>query len=377
MFTYLGIYLYAFISSIIENIKGRENIQKISSILLICILALISGTRYYLGGTDYYIYNNVFSSIPTLAEFFGNFNILDQVYTTYGMEDGYLFLNSFIKTLGFNFFGFTLFHSIFFYSVFFKCVSKYTNRMGLVIVVFLYKLFFYNTFISMRQSLTIALFWFMLEYIEEKQFIKYMIGCLICIKLHTASIILIPLYFINRIQISKKLIIRLNMIFIPTILISIAGINIMVLFEPLLQYMQDPTAQSKAANMINSSGGGINLLHTLEYFIIMFLVIRNYDAIIKCDTDSKLIIKLFLVLLPLFTLFRNVEILTRVKDYFTITYGILLGYICVIRNKRDVLKILIIIYYCAFTFFRFILLFDNGELIQYESYILKGIGILR
>lgn len=377
MLTYLSIYIYASLITIMDTINSKKYIQNILTIAFIAILIIISGTRYYLGGTDYYVYKNVFDSIPKLNEFFINYEVLDFNYTTYGMEEGYLFLNSLIKTLGFNFFGFTLIHSIVFYTLLFSNVKKYTNKIGIVLVIFLYKLFFYNTFISLRQSLTIAIFWYLIKYINEKQLIKYFIGCFICMKIHTASIVLFPIYFINKIKITKKLIIRLNIIFIPCILIDMVGINIYSFLEPILKYIQDPTVQSKVSGIVNNTGGGINLLHTLEYFIIMFLVIENYEKVIKYDSKDNIVIKLFLILLPIFTLFRGVEIITRIKDYFIITYGILLGYIFEVKCKKDILKFIIIIYYCGLTFLRFILLFDNGALMPYESYIFKGLSIFR
>ena len=109
----------------------------------------------------------------------------------------------------------------------------------------------------------------------------------------------------------------------------------------------------------------------------MFLVIKNYEKVMKHDNKYNIIIKLFLILLPIFTLFRGVEIITRVKDYFIITYGILLGYIFEVKCKKYILKFIIIIYYCGLTFLRFILLFDNGALMPYESYIFKGLSIFR
>lgn len=376
MLTYVSIYTYASILTIMDTINSKKYIQNILTIIFIAILIIISGTRYYLGGSDYYVYKTVFDSIPKLNEFIINYDVLDSRYITCGMEEGYLFLNSFIKTLGFNFFGFTLIHSIVFYILLFSNIKKYTNKIGIIFVIFLYKLFFYNTFISLRQSLTIAIFWYLIKYINEKNIIKYFIGCFICMKIHTASIVLFPIYFINKINITKKLIIMLNMIFIPCILIDMVGINVFSFLEPILKYIEDPTVQHKASEIVNNMGGGINLLHTLEYFIIMFLLIKNYEKVIKYDSKCNIIIKLFLILLPVFTMFRGVEIITRIKDYFIISYGILLGYIFEVKSKRDIFKFIIVIYYCAFTFIRFILLFDNGGMIPYESYLFKEITIL-
>ncbi|OHX51979.1 hypothetical protein BB777_03660 [Planococcus faecalis] len=68
--------------------------------------------------------------------------------------------------------------------------------------------------------------------------------------------------------------------------------------------------------------------------------------------------------------------MTRLKDYFILTYPIVLGYLCLIdkgkyRNIVQISTILI----CGFGFIRFILLFDGGAMIPYESYLFKGYSI--
>lgn len=376
MTTYIIIYLTAAINAFTESITSRKDIQKYLGIMSIIGLIFISGTRYYLGGTDYYVYKTVFDDIPYLSDFFINLKYIDYNYTTYGMETGYLFLNSFIKTLGFNFFGFTLIHSCIFYILFFKGILRYTNRLGLVVILFLYKMFFYNTFISLRQSLTIAIFMYMLKYIEEKKIIKYFMGCLICLQIHTASIILFPIYFINRLQMTKKSVIKLNVIFIPLIVLSMIGVNVLFFIEPFLKFIDDPTVLSKATSTINSVGsGGISLLHTLEFFGIMVFSLINYERIIQSNPRGEFIFSIFLLLLPLFTVFRGVLILTRLKDYFTITYAILLAYIYPIKSKYNMLLTIGVIAWCALGFFRFIILFDNGAMMPYKSYIFEGMSI--
>ncbi len=93
MMTYLFLSLSIVINSIVESVNSRKDVQRIFNIIIILSLVFISGTRYYLGGTDYDVYNNVFNSIPLLPEFFRNYNILDDLYLTYGMENGNNFLH--------------------------------------------------------------------------------------------------------------------------------------------------------------------------------------------------------------------------------------------------------------------------------------------
>lgn len=347
---------------------------EITTVVLLCI---ISGTRYLLGGTDYYLYNQVYNNLPTIKEFVANFNHLYDYYKTYNFEVGYLFFNSLFKTFGFNYFGFTLIHSIIFYSCLYKGLKRYSYNFNLLILVFLYKMFFYNTFISMRQSIALAIFFVSMHFIEERKFTKYILSCLFAMLFHNSALFLFPLYLIHYIELSKKRIIIANIIFIPTILVSYFNLPVIKLFSFILVVFKNSIAFDKASKLINGDTfSSIGIFHTFEYLLIMFLIIVYYDKIIKISIHSEFIIKMFLILLPIFTLFRGYEILTRIKDYLTLTYAIILGYLCLMQNKekRFVVQIGTIII-CAYGFFRFILLFDHGAMLPYQSYLLKGIGI--
>ena len=153
----------------------------------------------------------------------------------------------------------------------------------------------------------------------------------------------------------------------------------MDILSSIVKYLPTESAQIKFENMLGTSDdSGMNLLHTLEYFFIMLLLILNYDQILSVGVKSEFIIKLFIFLLPIFTLFRGYEILTREKDFFTITYAIILGYLCKInKNKYSKIVQFGTVIVCAYGFFRFIILFDNGAMMPYESYLFDSISIFR
>lgn len=377
MWFYVILFLFCVIMLIVND-KVRYVDKKHITIFTLIVLIIVSGTRYYLGGTDYYVYKSVYDSLPTLTEFITNFPNLHYSYLTYGFETGYLFSNSFIKSLGFNFYGFTLFHSIFFYISMYVGLKKYSWNFNLLVIVFLYKLFFYNTFISMRQSITLGIFFLSLKYIERNQPIKYFISILIATQFHSVAWVLMLVYFIKYLKISYKNIIALNIIFIPTILIS--NLNVLAPLNFIVDWFSNPIVASKASNLL--SGGelssSVSLLHTLEYFFLMGLLIYFYEKIVDEYPESKFVVKIFLLLLPIFTLFRNYEMLTRIKDYFVLTYAILIDYFIRIDIKTPKAYFLIpTVAICAFGFFRFIILFDNGGMIPYESFLFKGVSIFR
>ena len=188
MVVYLIIFFFSVFALILNNILTKKNEKMIIEIIILIILCLISGTRYKLGGTDYFIYEKMFDVVPTLGDF--NFDTVHGIYGTFGAEKGYLYLNSIVKSLGFNFYGFTLLHSMFFYFSLYKGLKKYTNNFNLLIIVFLYKMFFYNTFISLRQSITIGIFFLAMHYIQEKKIVKYFMMCFIATLFHKGALIL-------------------------------------------------------------------------------------------------------------------------------------------------------------------------------------------
>lgn len=351
--------------------------KKYLEIATLIILCFVSGTRYNLGGSDYSVYKATFDSLPTLSVFFADFAHLHEHYLTFGFETGYLLLNSLIKTIGLNFYGFTLIHSVIFYICFYIGIKRYAFNLNLLIIVFLYKMFFYNTFISMRQSITIAIFLIAMHYIEDKKPVKYFVLCTIAVFFHTAALILFPVYFIRKITLTKNTILKANIIFIPSILISLLNVPTMKLFSFAIGLAGNPIIATKANSLIATAAGSpIGIFHTLEYLLLMLFVIYYYEKIINIDEHAEFILKLFMILLPIFTLFRGYEILTRIKDYFTLSYGIILGYLCMTDNaKHRYLFQIGTIIVCAFGFFRFITLFGSGCLMPYESYITMGISI--
>ncbi len=357
-----------------NNVKSSKS-QKTLNLILIAILAIVAGLRN-VGGTDFNVYRKVFEGAPSLSAFFEDYDVLDDKYQTYGVERLYLFSNTFLKSLGFSYYGFIFIHSLFIIFVTYFALRKYTSEFTIVIFVFLYKFYFYNVFISLRQPITIALFFIMLRFMEKHKWKQYFLMCIVCFMFHSAALVLFPVYFLNRLKLSKRLVVILNFIFIPTLILSELNVPVLKLLDPILEWdiFSTDEAFNKADTLINGiSSNSINWLHTAEYFLFMALIIMFFDEIIKVHPDAETMIKLFLCLLPIFTLFRNYEILTRIKDYFTLSYGFIISYFCMIRNGRmRELIYLVLVAWCGLGFFRFISLFDGGAMLSYMPNIFLG-----
>lgn len=360
LFIICSIFAYA-----IETSKDpkQKNLLIFSCLLF---LTFVSGTRL-VGGSDYFIYRDLYYRYPDFSW------ILSADKTMLNYEKSYLICQSFFYNLGFSFYGFCLFHAAFFYFALWKGLSRYTEHFGIVILIFLYKLFFYNTFISMRQSITVACFFLMIPLIENKKWLKYFICCYIVSRFHNGAYMLFVLYPLAYIKLSKKLIFWLNILFLPTMAIGMLGIDVL---GPIGSFLASNTTNEAELKKIsgyfdNENLSPIGIFHTLEYYLIMFLF---YINIKKLDLNNPFIrvpILLFLCLIPLFTLFRGSEILTREKDYFTIFYAVILGFLIDVRYRKTLLYIFVVLL-CAFGYYRYVILFDDGAFLAYKSWLFES-----
>ena len=359
----------------IEEFNKATHDQRIICLVVIGVLAVIAGLRN-VGGTDFNIYRSIYNNAPTLGDFIRDFEDLDDRYRTFGVERAYLFANSFFKTLHFSYYGYIFVQALFIVFTTYFALRKYTREFMIVVMVFLYKFYFYNVFISLRQPITIVIFFIMLKFMENRKIVWYMLLGLLAFSFHTAAIVLFPLYFLNRLKLSRRLIIILNIVFLPTLVLSALNVPVLQVFEPILNLEIFATDEIfvKTENLImGESLNAINWLHTAEYYVIMILLIFFYNSIREANPESDTMIKLFLCLLPIFTLCRNYEILTRIKDYFTISYGFIIAYIANMqKGKYRFITYTLTALWCAFGFLRFVTLFDGGAMKRYRPNIFLG-----
>lgn len=343
-----------------ENSLGKQ--KEKYGIISLTWLFLASAFRYYqCEGFDYEIYEGWYKYIPKLQ----NTSFTDTFYLSY--EAGYYYIMSFFKTLGISFYGFCVILAAFFYTALWKGLKKYTDHYGLLTLVFAYKLLFYDTHISMRQPITIAGFFLLLPLLQERKWIKYFLWTFVLTRFHNGAYILFPLYFITYLNVTKSIFRWAYIIFVPTIIIGFSGIDILgPVGEFIASNADSQMAVTKADKYFgNDNVSAVSIIHTLEFFVFSYFVYVNYDKLNFYDPKKQLIIKMFLCLLPLFTLFRGSEVLSREKDYFILSYAVLTGYIvetptCLNRNliKNFVIAL------CVFGYFRYIAAFNNYLLIR-------------
>ena len=214
---------------------------------------------------------------------------------------------------------------------------------------------------------------FSLPYLQKKNFVKYYLCCILAFFFHRSAIILFFVPFITSFNISKN---KFIVFLLTYLLLFFVNRNNFLNINPLLNnvFSYDGGAIDRISIYSNSSEH-MSVFYLLEAYLIAIFIILRYDFIYNYDENSSFFIKLFLCIIPFFTIFANIGIVTRFKDYFFIVYPIIVSYIGKSQKKISSFIYIFTICICFYGYVRFIINFDGGAFLNYESFLFKGISI--
>ena len=122
----MSIYTITYVINALSSSLRKKDAKLLNSITL-GLLIFISGTRYYMGGSDVYVYENVYKNVASVG------NILR--YMFYGInsgvnenyEPGFLLICSIAKALHLSYFGFTLVYAAIFYGLIYVSLKRFVD----------------------------------------------------------------------------------------------------------------------------------------------------------------------------------------------------------------------------------------------------------
>lgn len=79
----------------------------------------------------------------------------------------------------------------------------------------------------------------------------------------------------------------------------------------------------------------ISPLYIVEYYLLLFLLIKCYEKLKITYAHFEFFMKMFLMVLPIITILRSSDVLARVLPYFYPSYVILFCYFCSIIKRSD------------------------------------------
>jgi hypothetical protein len=194
---YLIFYITISLCSFFELLSKRKSY--ILYIILALLLFLFVGFRTDKVGPDYISYTEIFYKTPPILNYFDNPNI----YFDFHIEWLFFIFNSLLRQFDLShiyMFAITSFVAVFINLYFFRTLSPY---FVLTVLLYYSHIYINKEFIQIRVGLASSMLFFSIKYIHYQNFFKFIAISLLCSLIHLSSLIIIPVYFLYKLNLSS------------------------------------------------------------------------------------------------------------------------------------------------------------------------------
>lgn len=197
MWLHYFIFIYIVFTYMISKIINKKFNDRIFLALNFIFLLILAAFRDVSVGNDTVEYYRIFNLVSSI-------NFIDGIFNISRYEIGYLLLN-YVVTRFTNNFNIILFITSFLYLYStFKFIEKYSKSKFMAVMLFFTFSMYYLIFNIQRQCIAIAIFLYAIKFLENKQYIRYIISILLATMFHYIAIILLCLCYIPKINLYNK-----------------------------------------------------------------------------------------------------------------------------------------------------------------------------
>ncbi|HXH99788.1 MAG TPA: EpsG family protein [Sphingobacteriaceae bacterium] len=307
--------------------------------LLVLFAVFFAGFRYQIGN-DYDSYASIYQSISA------------DPLSTY-VEPGFAYFCFFLSWLGISEQGMFLVFSATTIILLAKTLKKYSVNPLVSFMIFLFLPgYYWNTLSIVRQFFAMAIIFYGVKYIINREFLKYLLCVIIATVFHKTAVIMIPLYYLVQLNFSR--------------FILLAGLIIVIIF-PLTSYLEGNILLTDYEDYFTSDKPEFSLATSLITKLAIFFIVLFYKDRFE-DNESKIIINIYLLGVVFYFATLATEAISRISLYMTIFEIIAIVKIFDLFLLKDRIQLhALYLTYCVLFFF--------NQLRVYETGYVKGTSI--
>lgn len=328
------------------SLKMNNDIKSLFLLFSLCLLVIFAGGRwsslevgYDVGIFDYGTYKNIYNAPLNIVSFFSDYK--DSSWEIRGQEIGYVFYSSLCYYLfGNNFNLYLLFTNFLLVVLFYKSMKQNEIRTGLFFILFFFaaRLYLQYNFILLRQAIAMTIIWmWAFPFLLRKEKIKFCLFiCLAAVFHYTALIALLALVMNRNLNV-KYIIIAICFFFILSITKIVDKILLSVI-EKCLSVLgsSEGIGEKLSKYLLESENGefrGLNILTFIEAIPFIYIV-RRYKSLLYSSSMGRFYSNMFYIFILLLALTMNFGFLTRMCQYFILSYFFLFSFF--IKNAKSV-----------------------------------------
>lgn len=322
LYTYFASYLYTKVTVRRNIIGSNENLIKRKRSFLLYIISIlpaivVSGIRYGIGVDYIKVYDRSYHLIANgsydnqIIQFEWGFKQLCRILSLFFKESsGMFFVTSAIIIL-----------------LFFKAFKINSKSYLMSILIFFFGGVYFDSFNGIRQYIAIGIFLIAIKYVEEGKFWKYTILIAFATFFHTSCIILIPAYFLSKVEIKKEIAIGLAFI---AFLIQSRLLNLLMTIMAFVPKYNEYLVRNTLGNQVSFSTSGLVLS------IIAFVVLLAVEKKMKESSYGKFLYNMAILGVVIALISGFLPFADRLLYYTKSLYIISIPYagFCV-KNRRN------------------------------------------
>ncbi len=366
---YACIFTLLIVFSFCELFGMRTTHRKVFYWISFLLLMLTAGLRYETGG-DWPGYTSIFENIEPIDEVLSGQTTVINVMP---VEIGYKYLNSIVRFFCDNvqlvFFIVALCIS----TAMFKTFPKYTPLPQLSVTIYFGLLYFWVDMTIIRQGLSMAILFYAYQFIEERNWKKFLLAIILASLFHASALLIFPVYFFAHRRFSTRTLCLLFLVFLTLFFLrinwltgvlewslnSISGSNLMDKYTVYL------------TNDIYTMERGLTprLLLNIGVFIILMLSRKSLAKY----RYFNLFLNLFMCyLFVYFCMYELFQFSHRLELYFMISLVVLLPmWVYSYRNKAN--RLISYAFVCLFSLSYCYSKFMSIGLNPYQNYIIYSL----
>ena len=301
----MWLYLIIFSIPLFAYLKGGPiNKDRLFLLGYILFLALFVGLSDMFGGSDRYIYGEVFDGIAD-AITLGKNPFQDEGFLYF--EKGYSILSLLIALITENRYIFIfIITSIIYYNIY-KVFERHFTNYPLAFIIFLGMIFFF-TFTYLRQVLSYTIAWLSIQALIDKDWKKFSLLIVITAFMHKSGIIFAILWFIPIKKWKSRQVIL--------VLFACAAIGLTGIVSSLYDAVMESGLMASQGNDYNAEGGA-RIAYVVEVAFFAWIILRNYDRI-EANRQNLLFLNMAWAFCGFLLLFIRSSDGGRVAWFFTI-----------------------------------------------------------
>lgn len=357
----MWLYLIIFLLPVIFYYKGsKDKAQEVTFMAIyLAFLAIFVGISDMFGGYDRYIYGEVFDSIADVTTSHLDYD-KEGVFDFFKGESGYIWINIIISWFTENRYIFILVFTLIIYFLLFISLKRYVTNYSFALILFL-GLWFYFSFTYLRQVMGATVAWLAINYIIERNFLKFFIVWFIAWSIHKSAIIFFPIYFLPIRKFPPKLIIR------------VMALTLILGFTPIPNFLFSSYGDNSIVEQRTdyNASGGIRIEYFTEAVFFLYFILKNYKFV-QNKTQNILLLNMALVFCMILLFFIRSDNGGRLSWYYVIGIIVTLSNIANLADNKKNISI-ILIFVSLFLFLRVYNSWQNYlNLYPYKTFLTNG-----